>query len=113
MNTQAQTDNLCLALTTLPDLAQAEKLAEQLVEMQLAACVSILPNVSSVYRWDGKTVNSQEVQLVIKTHTQLVSKIDKYFAENHSYDLPELISCNIDGGSASYLQWLNSNLEIS
>lgn len=104
-------DSLKIVFSTLPEIAQAELLAKQLVERKLAACVNIIPNISSFYHWDEKIEQSNEVLLMIKTKEKLIVGIEDFFTKNHPYDIPELISCNIDGGSASYMEWLTASLK--
>ena len=111
MNGLPDKHDLCIVFTTMPDLTQAELLAEQLVKRKLASCVNIVPSVSSIYSWEGKIVRSKEVQLMLKTDLRLLTKIESYFTKHHPYDVPELISCNISGGSASYMDWLTASLK--
>src|SRR5947207_9116716 len=103
------TDKL-LVLTTTGSEAEAKKIAEMLVERQLAACVNIIPRIHSVYRWQGNVEHSEEFLLVAKTIKQKEDEVCAAIRELHSYELPECISIPIQGGSAEYLQWITNSL---
>ena len=98
--------DLQLVLTTAPDPLVAEAIARALVDAQLAACVSLLPGVTSVYRWQGQVETAREVQLLIKTRTANMGALMDEITRLHPYALPELISLPIDGGLPAYLEWL-------
>jgi periplasmic divalent cation tolerance protein len=80
-----------------------------LVREQLAACVNVLPTMRSVYRWQGKVEEAQELQLIIKTRRERVEAIKARLASLHPYDVPELLVLTISDGSAEYLAWLQDN----
>ena len=86
---------------------KAKDLATEIVENRLAACVNVIDKVRSVYRWKGKITNDEEALLVIKTATKKVENLIKYVKENHSYDIPEVVSLNIAEGNPDYLDWLD------
>lgn len=86
---------------------KARALATEIVENRLAACVNIVDTVRSVYRWKGKITSDDEALLVIKTATKKVENLIKYVKENHSYDIPEVVSLNIAEGNPDYLDWLD------
>jgi periplasmic divalent cation tolerance protein len=98
-----------IVLTTLPIEADAEKFASQLVEERLAACVNVLPEMKSVYRWKNVVERAEERQLVIKTTAGRVPALENWIRKAHPYDLPELIVVAIAGGGADYLSWLSDN----
>ncbi len=100
-----------IVLTTWPDQAGAEKLAEMLVSHKLAACVNILPRMTSVYRWRGKLEHGQEHQLVIKSRKPLYARIEQHILEQHPYELPELLVLPVQGGSTDYLNWITNTLD--
>ncbi len=100
-----------IAYTTCSDKAEAEKLAEHLVEQRLAACVSVLPGLKSFYRWQGKIETDEEILLMIKTSRDLVDEVSRQLDRLHSYDLPELIVAPIVDGSPNYLAWLERELK--
>lgn len=86
---------------------KARALAAEIVENRLAACVNIVDSVRSIYRWKGKITSDDEALLVIKTATKKVENLIKYVKENHSYDIPEVVSLNIAEGNPDYLDWLD------
>jgi periplasmic divalent cation tolerance protein len=100
----------CVLLTTCGSEAEARKIAQALVERRLAACVNIVPQVQSVYRWEGKVESAQEWLLIVKTASAQVKQVEAAIAELHSYELPECIVLNIKGGSERSLRWLGENL---
>ena len=94
-------------MSTAPDLKSAQKIARGLVEKKLAACVSILPEIQSVYRWKKKLETSREVMLFIKTSGRRAKALESYFKKRHPYDLPEFLVLPVTGGSREYLSWLD------
>jgi periplasmic divalent cation tolerance protein len=102
-----------VVLTTLPIDGDAEKLASQLVEERLAACVNILPSMRSVYRWKNAIERADERQLVIKTTTERIPALEARIRKLHPYDLPEFIVIPMVQGSADYLSWLAENTKPS
>jgi periplasmic divalent cation tolerance protein len=95
-----------IVLTTLPKYASALKLAEDLVGTGLAACVNILPPMTSVYEWKGKLEQGQEHQLVIKTSAACYPELEACILRNHPYELPEIIALPVETGLAAYLGWV-------
>lgn len=98
--------NARIVLTTVGLREVAEKLAQQLVERRLAACVNLVGPVRSVYRWKQKVQNEQEYLLLIKTTTEHAAQLQSAFKELHPYELPECLQLPIAGGSDDYLAWL-------
>jgi len=98
-----------IVLTTLPVDGDAEKLAAQLVEERLAACINILPPMQSVYRWKDAVERDGERQLVIKTARARVTELEARLRELHPYDIPEFVVLSIESGSAAYLSWLSAS----
>jgi len=98
--------NARLVLTTIGLKDAAERLAQQLVERRLAACVNIVGPIRSVYRWKDRIENEQEYLLLIKTTTAHAAQLQAAFKELHPYELPECVELAIDGGSEAYLAWL-------
>ncbi len=96
-----------IVLTTCPDAACAERIARELVEEGLAACVNILPPMRSFYRWKGKIEASTEQLLVIKSSTARFPAIRDRIQALHPYELPEIIAVPIADGLPDYLAWLN------
>jgi periplasmic divalent cation tolerance protein len=99
-----------LVLTTAGTEAEARKIANELVERKLAACVNIVPRMQSVYRWEGKIETSDEYLLLIKTTRAHIKRAQVAILELHSYDLPECIVISIEGGSAEYLKWVKDSV---
>ncbi len=97
-----------LILNTCPDFVTAKRLATQIVENNLAACVNILPNLTSIYHWQGKVETAQEHLLLIKAPCQQYASIEHFLAAHHPYDVPEIISFSIEKGLPEYLQWITS-----
>jgi periplasmic divalent cation tolerance protein len=99
-----------VVFTTAADAAEAEKVARALVERRLAACVNILPQVHSVYRWQGTVEDAAEVLLIIKTTAAQFPAVRDAIRELHSYDVPECICLPITDGSLDYLRWLTESV---
>lgn len=85
---------------------EAQALATALVEEHLAACVNIVPEIRSVYRWKGQMETATEVLLIIKSTGDRLAAIQSRLQALHSYELPEVIALPIVSGSESYLAWL-------
>lgn len=86
------------------------KIAQKLVESKLAACVNVIPKVNSFFYWGGKLCQEQEVILVIKTIQKQFKKIINEIKEIHSYEVPEIISLQVDRGEERYLKWVSKIL---
>jgi periplasmic divalent cation tolerance protein len=95
-----------IVLTTAGSEEEAAKIARHLVERGLAACVNIVPQVTSVYRWKDKVAETREWLLMIKTTAGVFGQVRQAIADLHSYDLPECICLTIEDGSPDYLQWI-------
>jgi periplasmic divalent cation tolerance protein len=99
-----------LVLTTCPDEASASRIARDLVESGLAACVSRVGPVHSTYRWRGAIQDEPEVLLVIKTIIPRYSELEMRLKSLHPYEVPEIIGLPVAAGSAQYLDWLRGAL---
>ena len=97
-----------LVLCTCPERETALRLARALVEERLAACVSLVPGVTSVYRWEGAIQEDAEVQLLIKTRADRVRSLIARIGQLHPYEVPEIIAIPITEGSAAYLRWVET-----
>lgn len=95
-----------LVITTLPDTETARALAAQLVEQRLAACVNILAPCQSVYRWEGKLEDAEEVPLLVKTSAARYAALEEAIRAYHPYELPEIVAVRIDKGLPAYLAWV-------
>jgi periplasmic divalent cation tolerance protein len=99
-----------LVLCTCPEGESAVSLAESLVEARLAACVNILPDVQSVYRWQGKIARDAERLLLIKTETAVFAALKEHILVRHPYETPEIIAVPIIDASPDYLDWISACL---
>jgi periplasmic divalent cation tolerance protein len=95
-----------LALSTAPDAATAERIAAELVSRRLAACVNLVPGLTSVYRWKGAVERAAEVLMVIKTRSGCVRELEAALAELHPYEVPELVVLAPEHVEAKYLAWM-------
>ena len=99
-----------IVLTTAGSEDEAHKIAQHLVENRLAACVNILPQVESIYRWQDKVESSREWLLMVKSTADKFAAVRDAIRELHSYDVPECIALSIEEGSPQYLQWLGESV---
>lgn len=99
-------DEIILVITNLPDRDSARHMANALIETGAAACVNILAECNSVYRWQGKIESVSEVPLLIKTTRNAYSRLEAVICANHPYELPEIIAVSVDAGLPGYLQWV-------
>ena len=97
-------------VTTTDNQASAQKIAENLVETRLAACVQIEGPVTSVYRWKGNVETAEEWRCTIKTVRRLYRDVEHRIRQLHSYDEPEILATTVDEGSDSYLDWLGDQV---
>jgi periplasmic divalent cation tolerance protein len=95
-----------IVLTNLPDKASATRLASLLVERRHAACVNILAECTSVYRWEGRVKTSTEVPMLIKTSLSAYSRLEEEILANHPYELPEIVGVPLAAGLPAYLEWV-------
>ena len=100
-----------IVLTTAGSEEEAHKIARHLVENRLAACVNIVAQVESIYRWQGKVDSSREWLLLVKTTQERFPAVREAIRELHSYELPECIVLDIEDGSSDYLQWLAQSVQ--
>ncbi|NBS15696.1 MAG: divalent-cation tolerance protein CutA [Gammaproteobacteria bacterium] len=100
-----------VVLSSCPDVDTARRLARGVIESGMAACVSIVPGVESIYRWKGQLESQEEHLLLIKTVLASLESLTAWLEEHHPYELPEIIALPMTGGSERYLQWLRSDLD--
>jgi periplasmic divalent cation tolerance protein len=103
--------NKKLVLITAGSAEEARKIAHALVEGKLAACVNVVPQIQSVYRWQGKIEAAQEWLLIIKTTDAAFERMRDAINKMHSYDLPECIAVEIEDGSPEYLKWIAESVD--
>ncbi|PKM13512.1 MAG: divalent-cation tolerance protein CutA [Gammaproteobacteria bacterium HGW-Gammaproteobacteria-3] len=99
-----------IILCTCPDQATAQRVAETLVTAKLAACVNIVPGLTSVYRWQGRIESAQEHLLLIKTRQDRYPALEASIRQNHPYELPEIIAVSVEQGLPEYLHWIDKCL---
>jgi periplasmic divalent cation tolerance protein len=101
----------CLVLCTCPNDSVARQLAETVVSRHLAACVNIVPGITSVYSWKGRVESVQEQLLLIKTDFSRYPGLESCIKENHPYELPEIIAVPLQKGLPEYLGWIRQWLD--
>jgi periplasmic divalent cation tolerance protein len=100
-----------IVLTTAGSEDEARKIARHLVEQKLAACVNIIPQIESIYRWQDKVESARESLLLIKTTAEGFAAVRDAIRELHSYELPECVVIAVEEGSAEYLEWLADSVK--
>jgi len=103
---ESATRSSILVLTTLPDQAQAEALARELLTARLAACIQIGATVQSLYHWRGQIETAREIPLAIKTRAGLYPRVEETIRRRHPYELPEIVAVPISYGLPAYLDWI-------
>lgn len=103
-------NKLCLVCCTTDSLESAQSIAQQLVEAKLAACVQIVSNMISVYRWQDSIIQDTEYQLLIKTMTQHLDTAYKIVVQQHPYEVPEWIVLDVQTASQAYGDWVKQEL---
>lgn len=99
-----------IILCTCPDLNSAKTIADALITEDLAACVNILPGLTSVYRWQSKIETAQEHLLLIKSRQDRYAALETEIRQIHPYELPEIIAVSVEQGLPEYLQWIDTCL---
>jgi periplasmic divalent cation tolerance protein len=97
-----------LVVTNTPDRAVAQKIASALIEQRLAACVNVLAECTSVYRWKGAVEAAAEVPLLIKTRAEQYDAVEAAICSLHPYELPEIIAFPVARGLPAYLDWVEA-----
>src|SRR5215813_739659 len=90
---------------------EATRLADLLIGAQLAACVQILPEMESVFRWQGEIARESEILLIIKTTADKFGDLEREVRALHSYEVPEIVAIPIVAGSSPYLEWLSASVK--
>ncbi len=99
-----------MILITVSSLEEADKIAQALVERMLAACVNIVPSITSVYRWQDEVQRDSEALLIVKSRRDVFEHLARCVKELHSYETPEIIALPIVDGDVDYLHWLDSSV---
>jgi periplasmic divalent cation tolerance protein len=99
-----------VVLSTAPRVEDAEFIARELVERRLAACVNVLPPISSIYRWRGEVERAEEVLMVVKTTEDRFEAVRDAIVKGHSHDVPEVLALEVKAGHAPYLAWLDESV---
>jgi periplasmic divalent cation tolerance protein len=94
-------------LVTTGSQEEADHIAQTLVTEMLAACVNVVPSVSSIYRWEGEIQHDQEWLLIVKSRHDVLHDVVRRVQALHSYDMPEIIALPVVGGSEAYLHWID------
>jgi len=101
-------DDVQIVFCTVPDPDCGQRIADHLVEYRLAACVNLLPEIKSVYRWQGEVCTDSESLLMIKSRTADYTDLESAIRRLHPYELPEIIAVPLNNGLAEYLDWVRS-----
>jgi len=113
MSSMSSADDVQIIFCTVPDPDCGQRIASHLVEYRLAACVNLLPEIRSVYRWKGEVEKAPELLLIIKTRQAVYETLQDRIKELHPYELPEVIAVSVDNGLPAYLDWIKTTLEGS
>lgn len=101
---------MLIVLTTVSSSEEGEHLAELIVGEKLAACVQILPQMTSVYIWEGKVQKESEHLLLAKTTEENYDKLEDFIRAHHTYETPEIVAIEAEKASAPYAKWLTDSL---
>ena len=99
-----------VVVTTTPDAGSAELLGRRLVDERLAACASVIPGVTSIYRWEGAIRQEGEVVMLLKTTSGAVGALRDRLLELHPYDVPEVVALPVEAGHDAYLDWVRQQV---
>jgi periplasmic divalent cation tolerance protein len=102
-----------VVLTTVASAEEAFKLVRALLDRRLIACGNVLPGVRSLYRWEGKVADEQEVIVILKTKTARLEAIELAFSELHPYKVPELLALPVAAGLHRYLEWIDDETSLA
>ncbi|CAD5234585.1 unnamed protein product [Bursaphelenchus xylophilus] len=96
---------------TVPSKEVGKSIARELVNSKVAACVNIVPQVTSIYEWDGNVQEDEEAMLIIKTKTESLNQLKESVLRQHPYAIPEIIAMPIEQGHEPYLEWINKQVQ--
>ena len=100
-----------IILCTINDIKKAKEISKSLLESRLIACSNIVPNITSIYRWEGNICEDGEYLMILKSRSDLFEKVKTNIEILHPYEVPEIIALEITDGNKSYLDWLNTELK--
>ena len=103
--------NYIVVLCMIDTYEAAKSIARTLVESKLAACVNIVPQITSIYSWKGEIVEDNEFLLIVKSKSEAYDKLESEIKELHSYEVPEIIAFDINKGLPEYLRWIEENVK--
>lgn len=103
-------ESFSVVLVTAPDLDTARKLARGALEARLVACANIVPQIESLYWWQGKLESSAEVLVIFKTTDTTLAALETHVLQHHPYDTPEIVALPLKSGTPRYLDWLIENV---
>jgi periplasmic divalent cation tolerance protein len=98
---------IIIVFVTVPGLKEGSRISKGILASRLAACVSLIPGVQSMYWWEGKIARAKEAMLVVKTTKLQYQKLERKILELHPYEVPEVIAIPLVGGSPQYIEWVN------
>jgi len=102
-----------VVLTTVSNDEEAVSLVKALLDRRLIACGTLVPGARSIYRWQGKVADEQEVLVLLKTRSARLEQLQAAFKELHPYKVPELLALAVDTGLEKYLEWINGETSLS
>lgn len=102
-----------VVLTTVANTSEAEQLIRALVERRIVACGTMLPGARSIYRWEGKVADEQEVVILLKTRAARLESLEVAFGELHPYRVPELLALPVASGLGKYLDWIEDETSLA
>lgn len=103
-------NSIRIVFCTCPPTLDVHKLAHELVEQQLAACVNIIPKITSVYTWKDQIFQEDEILLMIKTTEKAYPRLEVWIRQHHPYEIPEIIALPIIAGFDPYLKWILTHI---
>jgi len=106
-----ESNNIVIFITTASD-EEARSLAKLLLDQRKVACVNIIPDVDSLFWWQGKVDSAQESLLIVKTRSSLLPEIVNLVKQVHSYGVPEIIALPVIGGNEDYLNWIDNEVKL-
>lgn len=101
-----------LILSTFPSKKEAKTVMKALLEKKLIACATMLPEVTSLYFWEGKVEEGKEIEVLMKAKEAVFEKICALIEVMHSYEVPQILKLPISGGSKNYLRWIDENTKL-